>query len=124
MSFDLTIKGDKHYSRTTERAPLASFVSQLPRIKPNGTRGFALDDPPKVWMEIDLEVVSRNGDNVEVEGQVSESINCLRLHIPYSFLKSGSLEHDYLPIAIMIVDRLGWQLYDDQNDDPDEPMYP
>ena len=61
MSFDLTIKPDEVYSRTTPKAALDSFVAQLPGIKPNGSRGFGLDEQPKRWMEIDLEVVSEEG---------------------------------------------------------------
>jgi hypothetical protein len=38
MSFDLTIKPDEAYSRTTPKAALDSFVAQWPGIKPNGSR--------------------------------------------------------------------------------------
>ena len=69
MSFDLTIKPDETYSRRTPKVALDSFVAQLPGIKPNDSRGFVLDERPKRWMEIDLEVVSEEGDNIEEDGK-------------------------------------------------------
>ncbi len=117
MSFDLTIKPDDNYSRRTSKAALDSFVTQLPGVKPNGTRGFVLDERPKRWMEIDLEVVSEEGDNIEEEGETYDDINCVRLQIPYAFL-GHAIERDYLPTAFAIADHLGWTLYDDQSGEP------
>jgi hypothetical protein len=117
MSYDLTIKSDGTYSRSTSRAVLESFINQLPGVKPNGKHGFALDDKSKRWMEIDLEVVNEEGDNIESDKQVSADVNCIRLHIPYKFL-GDDIERDYLPTAFAIAEHVGWTLYDDQDDEP------
>src|SRR6266436_2217741 len=117
MSFDFTIKPDETYSRTTPKATLDSFVEQLPGIKPNGSRGFVLDERPKRWMEINLEVVSEEGDNIEDDGKTYDDINCVRLHIPYTCL-GDAIERDYLPTAFAIADHIGWTLYDDESGGP------
>src|SRR5512135_437347 len=106
MSFDLTIKADETYSRRTPKAALDSFIAQMPGIKPNGSRGFVLDEPPKRWMEIDLEVVSEEGDNIEEDGKSYNDINCVRLHVPYAFL-GDAIERDYLPTAFAIAEHIG-----------------
>jgi hypothetical protein len=82
MSYDLSIRPDEQYSRRSAKQPLMKFLATLPKLRPNGNRGFVLDDPPKRWMEIDLEVVSEDGDNIEEPDQEYPEINCLRLHIP------------------------------------------
>jgi hypothetical protein len=117
MSFDLTVKSDETYSRRTLKAALDLFISQMPGIKPNGSRGFVLDERPKRWMEIDLEVVSEEGENIKEDGRTYEEINCLRLHIPYAFL-DDDIGRDYLPTAFAIADYIGWTLYDDQRGKP------
>jgi hypothetical protein len=117
MSYDLTIKSDGTYSRSTSRAAIESFIKQLPGIKPNGKHGFALDDRPKRWMEIDLEVVNEEGDNAESSKQVSADINCIRLHIAHKFL-GDDIERDYFPTAFAIAEHIGWTLYDDHDDEP------
>ena len=117
MSYDLTIRSDETYSRSTSRAPLESFIKQQPGIKPNGKHGFVLDARPRRWMEIDLEVVNEEGDNIESGKEISADINCIRLHIPYKFL-GDDVEHDYFPTAFAIAEHIGWTLYDDQDDEP------
>ena len=113
MSYDLTIKGDDSYSRSTVKATTDSFIAQLPNIKPNGDHGFALDGLPDRWMEIDLEIVSEEGDSIRENWRDGDEINCISLHIPYQFLGDAP-ERDYFPIAIAIADHLGWELYDEQ----------
>ena len=70
MSYDLTIKPDETYSRFTPRGPLEEFITKLPGVKRNGETGFVLDDRPRRWMEIDLEVVSAEGDLLEAEVRI------------------------------------------------------
>lgn len=113
MSYDLTIKADKTYSRMTPRAELASFISQLPGIKPNGN-GFVLEEEDRLWMEIDLEVADEEGNNIEEEGKTYNEINCIRLHIPYAFM-NDTYERDYLPTVLAIAEHLGWMLCDEQS---------
>jgi hypothetical protein len=116
MSYDLTIRGDEQHSRSTPMDALAAFIAGLPDIKPNGDMGFALDDLPKRWMEIDLEVVSEDGDSIAESWQTYEAINCVRLHIPYQFL-GKAIERDYLPTAFAISEFVGWPVYDEQKDE-------
>jgi hypothetical protein len=115
MSYDLTIRPDERYSRMTAREPLSAFVATLPHVKPNGTN-FKLDDPPTRWMEIDLELVSEEGDWIgDEEGADESRINCLRLHIPYGFLRRESFASEYLPTAQAIAKHIGWTLLDEQS---------
>jgi hypothetical protein len=113
MSYDLTIRGDETYSRSTPKAALDGFIAGLPGITANGAMGFALDDRPKRWMEIDLEVVSEEGDSIAESWQTYDAVNCIQLHIPYPFL-GKAIERDYLPTAFAIADFVGWPLYDEQ----------
>lgn len=68
-------------------------------------------------MEIDLEVVSDEGDNIEEDGGEYPEINCVRLHVPYSML-GNQPGRDYFPLALKIAERLGWTAYDDQSGEP------
>lgn len=113
MSYDLSIQSDETYSCNTPKAALDKFIAGLPGISANGEMGFALDDPPKRWMEIDLEVVSEEGDSIAESWQTYDAINCIRLHIPYPFL-GKAIERDYLPTALAIAEFIGWPLYDEQ----------
>jgi hypothetical protein len=115
MSYELTIRGDEKYSRSTPIRELGAFIAGLPDIKPNGKMGFALDDLPRRWMEIDLEVVSEEGDRIAESWRTYDTINWIRLHIPYQFL-GKEMERDYLPTALAIADFVGWPLYDEQTD--------
>jgi len=116
MSYDLTIRGDEKYSPSTPKDALAAFIAGLPDIKPNGEMGFALDDLLKRWMEIDLEVVSEEGDSIAEAWRTYEAINCIRLHIPYQFL-GKAIERDYVPTAFAISEFVGWPLYEEQTDE-------
>jgi hypothetical protein len=124
MSFDLTVKQDSRYSRSTAKDALESFLAGLPGVRRNGTSGFVLNPTPDVWMEIYCEAADRNGDSTEAVLQNHDRVNCVRLHIPYRFLKPEALEQDYLPVAFAITKHLGWELYDEQDDHPDTPVYP
>jgi hypothetical protein len=94
MSYDLSVRADENYSKSTAKQPLIEFMATLPNLRVNGLRGFVLDDPPKRWMEIDLEVVSGDGDNIEEPDQEYPELNCLRLHIPYGFFAKGCFDRN------------------------------
>lgn len=118
MSYDLSIMADEEYSRMAERDSLASFIASLPDVQPNGHTGFILDDGGTRLMEIDPELVSEEGDNIEGEEGVSETeVNCLRLHIPYDHFREDRFEEEYLPTALAIAEFLGWTLLDEQTGD-------
>ena len=112
MSYDLDIKADDDYSQSADCDRLKAFVAHLPGIKPNGSRGFVLDDRPQKWMEIDLEAVSPDGDYDE-ELSRGTWVNCVRLHIPYAYL-GETPERDYFPTAWAIAAFLGWRLHQDK----------
>jgi hypothetical protein len=66
-------------------------------------------------MEIDLELVSEDGDYIGDEpGASTTEINCLRLHISYGFFREKQLDQEYIPIALAIARHLGWTLLDEQ----------
>jgi hypothetical protein len=114
MSFDLTIKPDDAFSRTVPIGRVMAFVAQLPNVRPNGSRGFVLDDPPSRWMEIDLEFIGPEGEFDEAMTKEGPDTNCVRLHIPYAYL-GDKPEQDYFPTAFAIAKFLGWRLYDEQS---------
>ena len=114
MSYDLTIRSDEQYSRRSAKGPLMAFIAGLANVKASGSKGFVLDDGPRRWMEIDLEVVSEEGDNIEESGEEYPEVNCLRLHIPYAYFRNNTFNHDYLPTALEIARHLQWTLTDDQ----------
>jgi hypothetical protein len=113
MSYDLTIRADGHYSRSTPLAPLADFIDRLPHVRRNGPSGFVLEAPPARWMNISLEVADEHGDSVSVDESGGDQVNCIRLHIPYANLGEEA-ERDYFPLAFDVAQFVGWQLYDAQ----------
>jgi hypothetical protein len=114
MSFDLTIEPDDEFSRSAEVGRVKAFVAQLPYIRPNGGRGFVLDDPPSRWMEIDMELIGPDGEFDEALSETEPDTNCVRLHIPYAYLGDNP-ERDYFPTALAVARFLGWRLYDEQS---------
>ena len=116
ISYDLSICSDEAFSEFAPATELRSFVEQLENVKPNGEWGFALGKGKSNWMEIDLEVVSDEGDYLGDVSPDRRGINCVRLHIPYSFLNDG-WQQIYLPTALAISDYLHWPLVDAQTDE-------
>ena len=114
MSYDLTIRADRDYSRSTEVGRLMAFIARLPHLRPNGARRFVLDDPPSRWMNIDLEFIGPDREYDEELTERGPETNCVRLHIPYAFLGDRP-ERDYFPTAWAIAKFLGWRLYDQQS---------
>ena len=127
MSYDLTIRADETFSEFRPIEPVLTFLATQPHLRPNGTRGFVLDDGRR-WMEIDIETVSEEGDNIEDESTDPLTFNCIRAHIPYGHL-GDQPELDYIPLLRNLAHRIGWKLYDGQKDDEDgdgcgEPQRP
>jgi hypothetical protein len=112
MSYDITIASDELYSRAVPLEPLRTFIAQIPRVQPNGTRGFVLRDGDRLWMEIDLESVTEDGDARD-DSDESPTVNCLRLHIPYQFLGEHPVR-DYYPVILTFARHLGWSAIDEQ----------
>lgn len=125
MSYDLSIRVDQSYSRATPRQPLAAFLAGLPHVTQNGTSGFVLDDrAAERWMEIDPELVSEQGDNIEEDDELSPEVNCLRLHVPYGHYHDGKFDEEYLPTALAIARFLNWTLVDEQTGRTWKPARP
>ena len=118
MSYDLSIMADRKYSQMSSRARLASFITSLPNIQPNGSTGFVLDDDETCLMEIDPEIVSEDGDCLDGDDGVDMAeVNCVRLHIPYGCISADQFEKEYLPTALAIAEFLGWTLLDEQTNE-------
>ncbi|MCE9589248.1 MAG: hypothetical protein K8S99_01850 [Planctomycetes bacterium] len=114
MSYDLTIRPDEKFSRSVPREPLEAFIALLPFIAAVDRSLFVLEEKPNRRMEISLEVVDADGNWIEEVSETSDTINCIRLHVPYAFLGKRP-ERDYFPTAFLIADHLGWSLYDEQS---------
>jgi hypothetical protein len=123
MSYDLTIRADHDYSRSTPLAALAEFLDQLPHLRRNGPSGFILEAPPARWMNISLELADPQGDSVAVHEAGADQVNCIRLHIPYANLGQEA-ERDYFPLAFDITQFVGWQLHDAQTGEYITPPAP
>lgn len=118
MSYDLIIRGDDDYSKYTGLEDLESFIENLPQIIPNGERGVCYQDGDDYHMEIDLDLVSDEGDII-ADGADStiDKINCIEAHIPYAFLNEKVDFNRYAEILVQIAEHLKWQLYDPQKDE-------
>jgi hypothetical protein len=116
MSFDITLSADDSFSRSAEVDLVRQFIAQLPGVAPNGERSFALCEGDRLWMEIDLEDVTEDGDPNDAADD-SRSFNCVRCHIPYS--KLGDFpQRDYFPTVVTIAQYLGWRALDEQTGNP------
>jgi hypothetical protein len=113
MSYDLTSQGDDRYSIKVARNVVYEAIAQLADVEPNGTSGFVLKRGKTVYMEIDVELVSEEGDNIEDLQNPAPEVNCINFHIPYAFVDPIEA---YLKVALEISDSLGWKLYDLQTD--------
>ena len=112
MSYDLCAQKDKMYFGAVSREETSRFVSGIPNVVTNGPQGFIMQRGAALWMEIDLESVSREGDVVD-DDNPSPTINCIRFHIPYAYV---SQLDECCASALRIADHLGWELYDLQED--------
>lgn len=114
MSYDLCARADASYSRSLTRAAVAAVVAGTARVAANGPCGFAMQERDSMWMEIDLESVSPDGDAVETaNGETSPTVNCINFHVPQAF--TARLE-ECRGAALQIARALGWELFDPQLD--------
>ena len=112
MSYDLTARQDGEYSRGVPFERASTLLAAMSDVEPNGSSGFVLERGGDVWMEIDLEAVSEEGDSIEAPGNEAPSeINCIRFHVPYGHIEE--LE-PCVEVALKIAGGLEWQLYDEQ----------
>lgn len=114
MSYDLTLRADPTYSEYVSLSELQDFGLKLPEVRSNVAKNLALGDSSTKWMEIDLEVVTDEGDFIPDADPAQSGINCIRFHIPYAFL-GQDWQQVYLPTALAIAELCGWQLLDDQS---------
>src|SRR5262245_52382968 len=119
MSYDITIAADDKFSEHVSRAELRNFLSTLPGVQPNGEQCFVLSRGDELWMEIDPELVTEEGDTRD-DDLGSSTVNCIRLHIPYAELGKQP-ESDYYPTARAIAEHLGWVAMDEQTGAPLAP---
>jgi hypothetical protein len=113
VSYDLIVRADEEFSKSTAFGPLADFIEMLPNIRPNGSTGFVLDDPPKRWMEIDLEGDFPEEEAMEAIKEGPGRVSSISLQIPYAHLGDAP-ERDYFPMALAIAKFVGWPLFDAQ----------
>ena len=112
MSYDLTAREDDRYSRMITRVQASTLVASIADVRPNGASGFAFERGDQVWMEIDLELVTEEGDYIEPTAEQDPAeINCIRFHVPYGFIESLDACID---VASRIASGLGWCLHDEQ----------
>ena len=112
MSYDITIAADESFSRSVPFEPLRDFISRLANVHPNGDRGLVLREGNRLWMEIDLEAVSEDGDTLD-DGLTSPTVNCIRLHVPYAYLGDPPRD-EYFTTAVAIAQHAGWRAIDEQ----------
>ena len=116
MSYDITIAADESFSKSVPIDSLRAYLSTLANLRPNGDRGFLFQEDERLWMEIDLEAVTEEGDLRDDSDELS-TVNCVRLHIPYPRIGTQP-ETDYFPIAVAIGRHLGWPVLDEQSGEP------
>ncbi len=120
MSYDLEIRSDDKYSEKADIEPLRAFVMKLPGIRLSGGQCCCYEDPQlQLYMEIDLEVVDEKGDRLdfilpEVNLLDKNSVNCIRLHVPYAHMHSDYRDQQYIDVGLKLAHQLHWHLYDCQ----------
>jgi len=111
MSYDIEISSDDRYSGHAEFSRIAAFIAALPHITPNGSNGFLYEVGDHSYMEIDLELVDAEGDGIEHASR--DTINCIRMHIPYSYMQSGhNHPTTYFTLCTTIAHYLHWRAID------------
>ncbi len=113
MSYDLAARNDGNYSTKLARQEVHETIRAIPHVKPNGAAGFILAQGGSIYMEIDVCLVSDEGDILEEAGRPSPQVNCINFHIP-----AGSADglDSCIAIAQRIAQELNWELYDAQED--------
>ena len=111
MSYDVCIRGDKTYTGRASRQPLCEFISALPRMAQGSKTHFTLEDVNgSACMEIDLELVTEQGDNLGLDS--SDEINCVRVHVsgPFAEANMPSVQK----VCFQIAGHIGWKVFDEQ----------
>jgi hypothetical protein len=111
MSFDLCVRSDASYKQRAERASVLGFVVALPRVIQHSSNHVLLEHVTLgVRMEIDLELVSEEGDFLD--GDESDQINCVRIHVPYACAEAAMpWVHE---VCFAIAGYVGWNVFDEQ----------
>ena len=110
MSYDLEIRSDEGYSLTVDIDKIRAFILKLDGVTHNNPLSFTYTDSNlALYMEIDLELADDEGDMIHNTGK---EINCIRLHIPYSFMYGNERDRRYFDVGLSIARYLGWMLLD------------
>src|SRR4051794_31928889 len=101
MSFDMTIRFDKAYSRSVPFAPLSKFLGALRPLRAVRPSLLVFDVPPDRHLEVSLEVAAASGDSEAASEADGGRVNCVRLHVPYAYLgrPGGGPDNDYYNLA-------------------------
>ena len=113
MSYDLAARNDGNYSTKAARQEVHEMIRAVPYVEPNGAAGFVLKQGDSIYMEIDVCLVSDEGDILEESDGPSPQVNCVNFHVP-----AGSADglDSCIAIAQRIAQGLNWELYDAQED--------
>lgn len=114
MSYDITIRHDEAYSATMPRHALDAFLGEAPGVEAGGPGYICGDADGPVYFEIDLEMVTPEGDFIE--DAPPEEVNCVRIHIPYAFLDASAGRA--IDVALGLAGHLGWEALDEQTGGP------
>ena len=115
MSYDLIARSDNSYSNKMSREQVHEEIGNLPDIKINGNSGFLLERGDDMWMEIDVSLVSEEGDCIDNNSQTATpEVNCIFFQIALTTEKPML---SCIDIALDIANAIGWELYDAQADE-------
>jgi hypothetical protein len=114
MSFDMTIRFDRRYSKSVGLEPRSKYIATLPNIRTVRTSLLVYEVLPDLHMEISLETASPDGESEAPVEAGQWRVNCIRLHTPYDFMEDNRAVLDYYLLAQMLMTLLGWKLYDQQ----------
>ena len=113
MSYDLFARKDAQHSEKLPRSQVHDIIGAIPDVEPSGPAGFVLKQGDEVYMEIDVDLVSEEGDSIGDLDSPSAEVNRVDFHVPYGF--ADGLDSS-TAVAQQITKRLGWELYDPQGD--------
>lgn len=108
MSYDLESPYDDQYSQALSRDKIPDIVRDLEHLEHNGPGGFVFNPDSSIYMEIDFEYVSNDGDSLE-ETELMPDFNCIRFYIPYTY---GDGMPACIDRALVIAQKAGWPLCD------------
>jgi hypothetical protein len=111
MSYDFELRGDDKYTSYVDFKQIHGFISALSHITENGSIGFTYEVNDNYYMEIDLELVQEDGEWLENENP--DIINCIRMHIPYGYMKHQPVENaPYFDLCTVVAQYCGWHAID------------